>query len=64
MISIIELTKWLQIISLEKGMVTHSSVLGLENSMDRGVWLATVHGAAKSRTQLNNFHINYIAHPG
>ena len=24
----------------------------LENSMDRGAWLATVHGVAKSRTQL------------
>ena len=24
----------------------------LENPMDRGAWLATVHGAAKSRTQL------------
>ena len=54
MISIIELTKWLQIISLEKGMVTHSSVLGLENSMDRGAWQATVHGVAKRWTQLSN----------
>ena len=27
----------------------------LENSMDRGVWWATVHGVAKNRTQLNNF---------
>ena len=26
----------------------------LENSMDRGAWWATVHGAAKSRTQLSN----------
>ena len=26
----------------------------LENSMDREVWWATVHGVAKSRTQLNN----------
>ena len=25
----------------------------LENPMDRGVWWATVHGTAKSRTQLN-----------
>ena len=25
----------------------------LENSMDRGVWLATVHGVAKSQTQLS-----------
>ena len=28
----------------------------LENSMDRGAWRATVHGVAKSRTQLSNFH--------
>ena len=26
----------------------------LENPMDRGAWEATVHGAAKSRTQLSN----------
>ena len=25
-----------------------------ENSMDRGAWQATVHGVAKSQTQLNN----------
>ena len=29
---------------LEKGMATHSSIL------DRGVWLATVHGITKSWT--------------
>ena len=26
----------------------------LENSMDRGAWLATVHGVAKSQTQLTH----------
>ena len=26
----------------------------LENSMDRGAWLATVYGVTKSRTQLSN----------
>ena len=26
----------------------------LENSMDRGAWKATVHGVAKSQTQLND----------
>ena len=26
----------------------------LENSMDRGTWQATVHGVAKSQTQLSN----------
>ena len=29
---------------------------GLENSMDRGSWLGTVHGVTKSQTQLSNFH--------
>ena len=29
----------------------------LENSMDRGAWWATVHGVAKSRTQLSNLHL-------
>ena len=33
---------------LKKGLETHSSIL--ENSMDRGVWQAIVHGVAKSRT--------------
>ena len=28
----------------------------LPNSMDRGAWQATVHGVAKSWTQLSNFH--------
>ena len=33
----------------------------LENSIDRGAWLATVHGVAKSRTQLSDFHLlHYI----
>ena len=27
----------------------------LENSMDGGVWWATVHGAAKSQTRLSDF---------
>ena len=29
---------------------------GLEDSMDREAWQATVHGTAKSRTRLSNFH--------
>ena len=33
---------------LEEDMTTHCSILGLENSMDRGAWRATVHGLAKS----------------
>ena len=28
----------------------------LENPMDRGAWQATVHGVAKSWTQLSDFH--------
>ena len=37
---------------LEKGMATHSSVLAWRIPMERGAWQATVHGVAKSRTQL------------
>ena len=51
---------------LEKGIVTHSSILGeyvlqdvLENSTDRGTWGATVHRATKSRTWLSNFQHRY-----
>ena len=29
----------------------------LENPMVRGAWWATVHGVAKSRTQLSDFHL-------
>ena len=34
----------------------------LEKSMDRGAWQATIHGVAKSQTQLSDwhFHISYI----
>ena len=32
---------------LEEGMVSHSSILAMENSMDRGAWQATVHGGHK-----------------
>ena len=39
---------------LEKEMATHSSNLGLENSMDRGAWWAIVHDIAKSWTQWSN----------
>ena len=40
--------------SLEKGMATRSSILGLENSKDRGAWRATVHGVTKSRARLSD----------
>ena len=34
---------------------------GLENSMDRGACKATVHGVAKSRTWLSDFHFTSLA---
>ena len=34
----------------------------LENSMDRGAWWATVHGVAKSRTQLRDFNLLRLLH--
>ena len=39
---------------LEEGMAAHSSVLAWRIPMDRGAWWATVHGVAKSQTQLSN----------
>ena len=39
---------------LEKGMATHPRYSCLKNSMHRGAWRATVHGVAKSQTQLSN----------
>ena len=35
---------------LEEEMVTHSSILAIENPMDRRAWWATVHVVAKSWT--------------
>ena len=35
---------------LEQEMALHSSILAWKNPKDRGVWRATVHGAAKSDT--------------
>ena len=37
---------------LKKEMATHSSILAWRIPMDRRAWRATVHGVAKSRTQL------------
>ena len=34
-------------------MATRSSILGLENPMDRIAWRATVHGVAKRQTRLS-----------
>ena len=40
---------------LEKGMATHSSILAWRIPWtERGAWWATVHGVAKSWTQLSN----------
>ena len=39
---------------LEEGRATHSSILAWRTPMDRGAWPATVHGVAKSQTQLSN----------
>jgi len=39
---------------LEKEMATHSSILARKNPTDREIWLATVHGVAKSQTLLSN----------
>ena len=36
---------------LEEGMATHSSILAWRIPMDRGAWLARVHGVAKSQTE-------------
>jgi len=39
---------------LEEGMATHSSILAWRIPEDTGAWQATVHGIAKSWTQLSN----------
>ena len=39
---------------LEEGVATHSSILAWRIPTDRGAWWATVHGVAKSRTQLSD----------
>ena len=40
--------------SLEESMATHSSIFAWGTPMDRGAWQATIHGVAKSWTQLSN----------
>ena len=42
-------------VSLEKEMATHSRILAWRIPKDRGTWWATVHGVAKSLTQLSDF---------
>ena len=41
---------------LEKGKATYSGYSGLENSMD-----CVVHGVAKSRTGLSDFHFHFLS---
>ena len=50
---------WVEKIPLEEGMATHSSILGPENSADRGAWQATVHRVAKiwTRWKQLNTHV-------
>ena len=43
---------------LEEGTATHSSILAWRIPMDRGAWWATVHGVAKSQTQLSNTRLS------
>ena len=49
---------WVRFLSserpLEEGMATHSSIQAWRIPMDRGAWFATVHGVAKSWTQLSD----------
>ena len=40
-------------------MAAHSSILALENSMDRGAWQAAVHGVEKSWTRLSDFTFTF-----
>ena len=40
---------------LEESMATHSSILTWKIPMDRAAWWATVHGVAKSWTQLRDY---------
>ena len=35
----------------------------LENSIDGGVWQATVHGVTNSHTQLSGYHFHFFIHP-
>ena len=49
--------------SLEEGMATLSSILALENSIDRGLRQATVHGVAKSdMTERLSMHARVHTH--
>ena len=45
---------------LEKETATHSSILAWKIPWTEGAWRATVHGVAKSRTRLSDFHIHIV----
>ena len=49
---------WVQSLSredpLEEGMATQSSILAWRIPMDRGAWLASVHGVTKRQTRLSD----------
>ena len=45
-----------------KEMATHSSILALENPMDRGAWRAIVCGVLKSQTQLSDYTFTFTLH--
>ena len=48
---------------LEKEMVTHCSILAMENPMDGGAWWATVHGGRKESytTERLYFHFPFLS---
>ena len=46
--------------SLGEGIGYPCQYSGLENSMDRGVWRAIVHGVAKSLIQLSDFQFSFF----
>ena len=45
---------------LEEAIATHSSILAWRIPMDRGAWWATVHGVAKSWTQLSDCTLTFL----
>ena len=47
--------------ALEEGMAIHSSILAWRIPMDREAWRATVHGVAKSRTELRGLALSAAA---
>ena len=49
-------------ITSREGNGTPLQYFCLENPMDGGVWWATVHGVAKSRTRLSDFTFTFHVH--